>query len=1563
MCGLRCAFLREKLTAFLLLILVCWTRWILKDDRCCSPRAALASFLLPLTPTQHSRHRHAHWWVPFRADDLGLLSQSTVFSIARRPAESRKVASFVSPCARLGAAGQLTGLHPGTHPRGCDSVQCSGKRTAPLTVSVSDCGRRTTCSPVASSGMRGGDWRLCCCDNRRSATGGKTGSAAVCSSSPSSLRLASHPATSPSPAVLVYPFKEIEEKWARYYSDNPGDFSPPLPSRAEEAQPSPAPQAEPVRAETCPVSCVLPTDQRGGPSPSDKDLAFRAEDKRKFYILSMIPYPSGAGLHVGHSLTYTAADVVARYQRLRLRGELLRAKQRREEPTETFAEETDTGTPGRGGVTPPAKATGSCTPSAGSQSDDAAAEGSRSSVGRSGGLRDGSSSTRRAQRFPQTSVPPAGGERKDESTVAEEAVASGQTSADGVQVQETAPEPQSGETGGPALQPDVLHVMGWDSFGLPAEQHAVASGISPRVSVKNNIDRFRKQLQRLGICADWRREVNTSSPSFYKWTQWIFVQMMKRGLVYEKIANVNWCEALGTVLANEEVVDGFSERGGFPVSSRKLAQWHLRITAYAEKLLAGLKKLDWPSDVKRMQRNWIGRRDVLELDLPVFAAPDTRESSRALRGQAPILDSIPAVGATSRVATESLRCVALSPELICGSAFVLIHSCHPDARSLARTAAARDYVEEASVRAAVSDQEKGEGSSEGHFSGSAVQHPLFPSRRLPVWLSDRLFTQLQGFGNFFNETDALLVSPDGDFRARGFAEAAGIDIIRILEVPGPTGGNAPSQSEPNEMETAAAEATASAGSNQTAVRSVSMATSDPNGGGGEQTACKDTLTSGPAQRSEPDCQKDDNDTRLVVPKSPETEETRLMNSEVEGLSLNGKSLACARQEVLRFFTGGRMRGYHKVRYAMRDWLFSRQRCWGEPMPLVRSTKNDGPQSVFPVDEADLPVLLPDELPLKGQRAESKAEPRERTHSSNAGANETRNSLRNQPTSPVPAAEDEGTPAATLAPLYALPQWWNATLALREVGGMQMASTLRNAGEDKPGLTKHSESDLEVDPLPARACQRETSTMPQWAGSSWYFLRFLDPQNTREPFARRLANFWMPVDMYIGGKEHAVTHLLYARFWHKVLHDLGLVDSDEPFRRLVTPGIILGTPQYFVFKRQDTGDAVSSETVDLIETNTAREKRYRGGVQVPGSSRIGVGSAFQSPPHAQDSLTEKAVGIHRPSGQHVYAAEVPASRVAVTPTGVAVLRDNTDVKLCRRHEKMSKSRGNVVSPDDIIDVHGADALRLYLLFMGPLESRKIWNTSGVVGAARFLNRVWHLFVLPGGEGSFEKEGPLRAPCATPATAGSVMGEYHTGTPKKLKLLNAAPSAFERTLLTPLIRRVTTDIERMSMNTAIAALMAAVRKLAVWTASGNTVSVRAAIDLIRLLHPFAPFITEELWHMICATFPDACATPSRSSLLASAIWPVIGREAGHISSRSDGAVEDETGTKSVVFSVHVDGKLQGTVHVPPTAADDEEKVTALARRFLSVTGWGARKPEAGRFARIVFIPSRHIINFVT
>jgi leucyl-tRNA synthetase len=661
---------------------------------------------------------------------------------------------------------------------------------------------------------------------------------------------------------------------------------------------------------------------------------------------------------------------------------------------------------------------------------------------------------------------------------------------------------------------DVLHPMGWDAFGLPAEQHAILTGTHPRETTAENIETFKRQLKMLGFSYDWSREIDTTSPDYVKWTQWIFLELFERGLAYQNEVPVNWCPELGTVLANEEVINGLSERGGHPVERVPLRQWVLKITAYAERLLSDLDEVDWPNSTRIMQQEWIGRSEGAEVLFDV-AGHDA-----------------------------SIEIYTTRPDTLFGATFMVLAPEHPLVEVITtaeRRSEVTAYLEQAKNKSERDRQASKE--KTGVFTGGLAINPV-NGAEIPIYIADYV---LWGYG-----TGAIMAVPAHDERDFEFATAYGIPIIEVVSKTGK-----PSKAP-------LAEAMVEPG---VAVNSGKY----------------DGLVTDEFKR------------RIT-----------------EDLETDGKGKA-------------------RVEYKLRDWIFSRQRYWGEPIPIYFPVDTDGDprkgtdytiryEEPIAVERSELPLRLPE------------------LHDYKPGAD----------------------PAGVLA---------------------------------RAGDWRFFQRD-------GRWFARETNTMPQWAGSCWYYLRFLDPRNDSEICSPELAQRWLPVDLYVGGAEHAVLHLLYARFWHKVLYDAGIVPTKEPFKKLVHQGMILG----------------------------------EGG------------------------------------------------------------------------QKMSKSRGNVVNPDDIVREFGADSMRVYEMFMGPLEATKPWNTNSIAGVRRFLDRVY-----------------------TVTNRADPSAEPH--------------AALER-LLHQTIRKVTEDIEGMRFNTAISAMMVLSNELM----KLDRVPTEALDVLAKLLHPFAPHLGEEVWQML-------------------------------------------------------------------------------------------------------------------
>lgn len=650
----------------------------------------------------------------------------------------------------------------------------------------------------------------------------------------------------------------------------------------------------------------------------------------------------------------------------------------------------------------------------------------------------------------------------------------------------------------------VLHPMGWDAFGLPAEQYALKTGHNPREFTAQNIKNFKRQIRSLGFSYDWDREINTTDPNYYKWTQWIFEQMYKKGLAYEKETLVNWAPDMmgGTVVANEEVVNGKTERGGYPVYRVPMKQWMLKITAYADRLLDDLDLIDWPESIKEMQRNWIGRSTGASINFKVDGTD------------------------------EQIEVYTTRPDTLFGASYMVIAPEHKLVKKIT-TAAQKDAVEAYEKKIETkSDLERTDLNKDktGVFTGAYGINPV-NGEKLPIWIADYV---LASYG-----TGAIMAVPAHDQRDWDFAKKFDLPIKPVIE-----GGN--------------------------------------------------------------------------VEDAAYTEDGVHINSEF----LNGMDKPTAIDKMLTWLEDKKV-GKKKVNYRLRDWIFSRQRYWGEPIPVIHW--EDGETTLVPENE----------LPLK-----------------------------------LPAAKDLQTSGTRESPLANLKDWVNVV--------------------DENG----------------RKGRRETNTMPQWAGSSWYYLRYIDPHNSKQIADQDLLKEWLPVDLYIGGAEHAVLHLLYARFWHKVLYDLGVVPTKEPFQKLVNQGMILG--------------------------------------------------------------------------------------------------DN--------HEKMSKSKGNVINPDDIVDQYGADTLRLYEMFMGPLTESVAWSEDGIHGSEKWIERVWRLLI--------DENNHLRDRVTT----------INDG--KLDKVYNQT------------VKKVTEDFEQLHFNTAISQMMVFVNE----SYKAEALPLEYMEGFVKMLSPVVPHVAEELWQLL-------------------------------------------------------------------------------------------------------------------
>ncbi len=871
----------------------------------------------------------------------------------------------------------------------------------------------------------------------------------------------------------------------------------------------------------------------------------------------------------------------------------------------------------------------------------------------------------------------------------------------------------------------VLHPMGFDAFGLPAEEHAIRTNTPPRESTEKNIENFTRQLKMLGFSYDWSRAIATTDVDYFKWTQWIFLvlfdtwfdrdqqkgrpiaelpipdEIAEQGeeavrryqdqhrLAYQADALVNWCPALGTVLANEEVIDGKSERGGHEVVRIPLRQWMLRITAYADRLEQDLDQLEWSEGIKKLQRDWIGRSTGAEVD---FFLGDEQEFGRwkAARGES---------GFPPRAGDDVLRVYTTRPDTLFGATYMVIAPEHPFVERLT-TDAQRNEVEAYCRKAAAkSDRERTEGTREktGVFTGAYAINPV-TGRPIPIWIADYV---LIGYG-----TGAIMAVPAHDTRDFDFACQFGLPIVAVVD---------PGESADVDR--------------QAVLRGEACFTG-----------------SGVAVHSGP------------YDGLPTSEFQQRITDDLH------------RQGIAR----------PAVHYKLRDWLFSRQRFWGEPFPILHELDDRGrPTGLLrAVPESELPVDLP---VLKDYQPHGRPEP----------------------------------------PLEKAPDSW-----------------------------------LYVE-LDGKRYRRETNTMPQWAGSCWYYLRFIDPHNDDRFVDAEKEKAWMPVDLYVGGAEHAVLHLLYARFWHKVLYDRGYVSTAEPFRKLVNQGMILGEMEYTAY-RTSAGEWVSATAVEKAADGQWRRREDQAAV---------------TPLRVEAEQVEKRDDRF-------------------------VLRDDPRIEVESRSYKMSKSRGNVVNPDAIVRDYGADALRLYEMFMGPLEATKPWSMAGVHGVRNFLDRVWRLVI--------DEES------------------------EELKLhdsvVDTEPDDEQRRVLHKTIEAVTRDTESMRFNTAIARMMEFVNFF-----TRQPTRPREILEsFVLLLAPYAPHLAEELWQQL-----------GHAETLSYQRWP-----------QADPRwTRDET----VEIPVQILGKVRARVTVPADAGRDAIEAAAKSEPRI------AQLLEGKRIVKVITVPGR-LVNFV-
>lgn len=814
---------------------------------------------------------------------------------------------------------------------------------------------------------------------------------------------------------------------------------------------------------------------------------------------------------------------------------------------------------------------------------------------------------------------------------------------------------------------NVLHPMGWDAFGLPAEQYAVKTGTHPAITTAANIDNFRRQIKSIGFAIDWQREINTTDPKYFKWTQWIFLQLFRMGLAYVDEKPVWWCPQLGTVLANEEVIDGKSEVGKFPVERRKLRQWVLKITAYADKLLEGLKDLDWPDSTKRLQTNWIGRSEGAEVDFEI---------------------------ADSSAKGKKLRVFTTRPDTLYGATYMVIAPEHPlvsELTSPENKEAVESYKKSIASKSDLDRTDLAKDKT-GVFTGAHAINPI-TGKKIPIWIADYV---LMSYG-----TGAIMAVPAHDERDYDFAKKYNLPIIRVIEK------------------------------------------KDENGRDADLPFC---------------------DVGKMVNSGP----------------FDGMNSAEVKKEIVAMLEGKSL-GKKSVNYKLRDWLFSRQRYWGEPFPIVWVSKEayqkakespkfakNMPQDPVCYTDSNGQILyaLPipeDQLPLE-----------------------------------LPEIENYKPSGTGESPLANASDWLNVKINTA-TGEILPASNASASGEGW---------------FPGR---RETNTMPQWAGSCWYYLRYCDPFCDTAPISKEAEEYWQYPDFYIGGAEHAVLHLLYARFWHKVLFDCGIVRNPEPFKKLFHQGIILGQLEFTGYKKD--GKWISADKAD------------------ESCEQIKL----------SDSDVEK-------SGAKF------------------VLKSDKSVAVDARSFKMSKSRGNVINPDDIIKKYGADSLRLYEMFLGPLEDQKPWNTNGIEGVFRFLKKVWREFVGPDGKISAKISGS-------------------EDSQELLKSLNET------------IKKVGADIETLRFNTAISQMMIFMNAFQ----KESKVSKESAEKFIQLLAPFAPHMCEEIWNRL-----------GNESSVSKAKWPAVD--------------ESKLVESTVKIAVQVNGKLRGELAVEK--GESKENILAAAKQIENV-----------------------------
>lgn len=760
---------------------------------------------------------------------------------------------------------------------------------------------------------------------------------------------------------------------------------------------------------------------------------------------------------------------------------------------------------------------------------------------------------------------------------------------------------------------DVLHPMGWDAFGLPAENYAIATGVHPRITTQKNIDNFRRQIKSFGMAYDWDREVDTTDPAYYKWTQWIFLQLYKKGLAFQSTVPINWCPSCKTGLANEEVFNGRCERCQTQIEKKNLRQWMLKITAYADRLLEDLEGLDWPSSTLMMQRNWIGKSQGAEVNFNVEGYDGT------------------------------ITVFTTRPDTLFGATYMVLAPEHELVAKIT-TAQQKAAVQEYQAKAAAkSEFERADADKEktGAFTGAYAINPL-NGAKIPVWIADYVLT---GYG-----TGAIMAVPAHDERDYAFAKKFDLPIIEVIQ--------------------------------------------------SEQGVEKEAFTG----------------------------DGKLINSSF----LNGMRVEESKAAIIKYLEEKGI-GRAKTTYRLRDWVFSRQRYWGEPIPIVHCEKC----GVVPLPEDQLPLVLPE----------------------------------------VEKFEPSGTGES---PLANITEWVNTTC-----------------------------------PCCGGPAKRETNTMPQWAGSCWYYLRYMDNKNAQAFVDKEIEKAYGPVDCYIGGAEHAVLHLLYARFWHKVLYDLGFVSTKEPFQKLRHQGMILA----FSY-RDAAGNYHGYDEIDFTDPATPKLKAD--------------GQALNS-----------------------------------------------------MVEKMSKSKKNVINPDEILQEYGADAFRCYEMFMGPFDASKPWDMRGIEGVSRFLKRIY----------GWADEIKLNSAAALP---------------KEIEILKHKT-----------IKKVTEDIESFSFNTAISAMMIYFNELS----KVKEISKEDLSCFLKLLHPFAPHITDEVWQ-----------NAGGETLLLTEAWPVC--DAGML-------LEEE-----IEIGVQINGKIKDRVKIATSASKEQQQEAALNSAKIKAL------LEGQTIVKVIIVPAKMV-----